>query len=770
VACGTTGPQTDVTSASDGTTEAVEDTTVYEELPDAPADGTLLYYEDFEKVRAVKDKTLISSLGWEMLSKQNRGQTTGTAKYSVEKYGEGKALYIVNNDESITNPETQYLEMLSCDKFGFAQDRDYTIQYDMEYTGSATPKDFFSILTDFNGSYYQSFVMYNGGYGYNQIFLGNRWYSLEKADGAAAYATESSSTSTRSIAYKLLGQYCNNKSVFDNVPVSVRLVHIAQKGVNVYMRVNDTKYENAGQWILVSETASGSKGALYLDHAVGDGAVVLKVGGAQNGYIDNIAIWLGTGDEPAEKDKGILKGAKCHEYVYDENGAKVCMYCGNTPEGKWYLSIAPEYEGGILSSRFEYAGPCAVDSTFPMENESKIQLARETSREEFLAYVSKLDGTEKLTKDFYREEGQNIYASYRSKSGIRVYAYYLGARAEARIIEDGVASKSLKDFGYVYEKKAGDSTVIYQYGLNMTVNPRFPDKTYTGMMYVIKAADNSVMIIDGGSYVHFDSPECDRFLEFLHEITGTKDGEKIRISGWLITHAHQDHMGGFTMFLRKYGSKVDIERIMFSIASVYSSHGLYSHMYYEAGSMFKYIENYANSDYELHKLQTGEKFNIADIEIDVLYSHEDMIEAVNAQATSGEYNNACAVYRITVDGKVFIVTGDINRPAMARMMDNQPAELLKADLIQASHHLYNDLTELYKVAQAPAVFMPTRPNVSTDTSLGKTLTKLFKKYASDDMILFSANGTYGLEVKNGKFQIVYKHEKVYSKGYTGWAW
>jgi len=767
VACNTAPPQEGSTDA--GVTDApVEETTVYEELPDAPADGTLVYFEDFEGKRAVENAALAGSLKWKLLEKSNFGKTDFSATISLKKHTDGKALCFINCPPDVKSPSEGYVEILSGDKFGYVQDRDYTLQFDMQLS-NAEENGYFSLLTDFNGSYYRAFDLYNSGTGKHRIYLGARWYDLEHSSYSEAYAADTGSKSEKTIAYRLLGKYYSGEDVLCDVPLSLRYVNEHGKGVSVYLRVNDPQLSpNAGEWILVSQTAKEAAGFKHLDHVMGDGSIVLKIGGAQNGYIDNIAIWLGTGEEPEDTSTWLLKGAKCHEYVYNDAEEKVCIYCGNVKNNQWLLKVAPEYKGGVLSDRFEYGGIVRVNSSMPENEQSKMQLVSNTTKGEFEAYVKMLDNDSDFTKDYYRESGQNIYASFRNSAGKRVYAYYFGAVSEARITENPLSTPSAEEFGYKYEKKPGDTTVLYQYGLNMARSPQYPDETYGGMLYLIKTADNAIIVIDGGNFLHFDDAESNHLMSFMRDITGTPAGEKVRIAAWLVTHAHQDHMAGFTLFLTRHSKNVEIERIMFNVSSCFSSHGLYSAMYSEAGTLCKYIEKYAGKKYDFYKPQTGELFDIADIQIEVLYSHEDAFDVANAKPTSGEYNNACSVFRIVMDGKVFLVTGDINKPAMSLLMQNQPKELLQADILQPAHHLLNVLTPLYEIMTPSVVLIPGNPDHYKSNTNCRLMQKNFEETA--DMVLFCYKGTYGVAVENGKLKRVYTDENVYSKGYTGWTW
>lgn len=107
-----------------------------------------------------------------------------------------------------------------------------------------------------------------------------------------------------------------------------------------------------------------------------------------------------------------------------------------------------------------------------------------------------------------------------------------------------------------------DNAGIYQFALN------YGDNTHTtmdcGMLYALLPGNGSVMMVDGSHIFQTSEEFYSGVYDFLKEITGTPDGEKVRISCWFITHSHSDHMAGASGFLRRYHDKVDLERVMFN--------------------------------------------------------------------------------------------------------------------------------------------------------------------------------------------------------------
>ncbi|MBQ5649458.1 MAG: hypothetical protein IIV03_04905, partial [Clostridia bacterium] len=548
-----------------------------------------------------------------------------------------------------------------------------------------------------------------------------------------------------------------------------RCVYEPERGTSMYVRVNDSGYPGSGKWIAVSAIKDGARGSVLPTSEFGGGGILLKVGGKQNGYVDNIIVWLGTGDEPADKSVQYLDSAACHKYT-EKNGEAVCFICGETYksiEGEvWYLTLAPEYDGGDWSEDAYYAGASALDESYKLANDSKMQLIAKTTATEFEAYVAKLDGTANLAREYYREENGNLYTSYRftdgENKGKRIYAYYFTVDKTVRVVEEYAKSISAEEFGYVYEKKAGETTRIYQYGLSKA-------KGY-GMLYIIKCADNSVIIVDGGSYQHFDAAEMANLMSVLREVTGVAAPEKVRVSAWVITHGHQDHLSGFSLFLGSYGSQITIERMMYNLPSVYTDNGLLTAVRSETEKMYGYIKkSTALSKIKFYNFHTGEKIRIADVEFDFLYTHEDLVDAVSAECeVAGDFNNSCSVFTVTIDGYNILITGDINKPAQAVIVRNQRKLLEAADAVQTAHHLLNDIRTLYSIVKAEHVFVTAPSSRLTEKDLYKQLHSVLKQYAGN-AIYCQCDATMGFEVRDGKLVKIYTKSALSTK-YTDWSW
>ncbi|MGM9642181.1 MAG: hypothetical protein ACI3XI_03115 [Eubacteriales bacterium] len=799
----TTGDQTTDTSVGSDETSSSDtsgsDETTAEVDSGLPEGQRLIFFEDFEDER-VSDNSdeVLASLGWVKDSIAGGAYADNTTSYSIVSKDGSKQLYLVNNQSGGTD---SYLTILSSALMGKYHAKNYTYQYDINYESSGDTKRYIALVSEYNGQFYNSFHLRNNGTANNQCHDGGSWLTYDVSGEYNAAATDENA-----ISNKLLGvPYSSSATPLQGVSISIRYVVDWENGNSVYLRVNTAGYVNTGEWILVSKLDKSAGGASRFTPDVGGAGITLKTGARINGYVDNIIIWEGVGDEPEDKSAPLLnsKMTECSGHVFVGSGAcndpNKCMYCGILSENNrghnyvavdgisdlrcsdcmgfksaiergWLLPQVPAYVGGAQAYNVYLAGHGIADSSFRLEDDSKMQIVTKTNETHFAAYRDTLLSYGATEVYNYTCDG-NIYYQYDFRGEAYVYTYYTASVKEVRIIYDNHSDCSPQDFGYTYEKKEGDSTVFYQYGVPMKDGSAEDGyKINHGHVYVMKLADNSVFIIDGGGYQQFDEAQADNFMKFLRDITGVPEGEKIKVAAWYISHGHQDHMAGVCIFVKKYHAEVDFDRIFFNLPSKNMPVGVFagatSH-----GNLIGYIDKYLrDDDVQYIKIHTGQNFNLADVQVKVLYTHEDLVDPITgASEVANDYNNSCSIIKIIFDGKELLFLGDVNKPAMEILIANNSAETIKSDVIQLAHHVLNDLSKLYDITRASVVFSPQSYYGATLNSTRKKTLETALKYVEDDMIFYANVATYGVEFKDGKFQKVYESPTLFVK-YTGWSW
>ena len=451
----------------------------------------------------------------------------------------------------------------------------------------------------------------------------------------------------------------------------------------------------------------------------------------------------------------------------DANKDLICDVCGDAisvADTVWPLEGVPEYNGGTLAGSIYLAGQGYASEQL-VENENILQAISGTNANEFQSYLTKLVANG-FTREFYREEDTNLFASY-IKGSVRVYAYFMSRTGEARIVkEDANMSASLSDFSYTYTPKAGEQSVIYQFAVEMADETHTKDDGYknNGMLYIIKLADNSVVIIDGAQYNQFPDARRKALLSFLREITGTPTTEKIRIAAWYLTHAHSDHHAGMRRFFDAYHAQLDLERVVWGFPSFNLDHEEIAGQAAEFGRITTVINNYYTGDDApmFLRLHTGQVFTLADVSFEILYSHEDGVDATTGITKISDFNDTSTVARVTIGGQTMIFLADSHyKCAEPTMMKNWSAEYLKSDAMQLAHHGLYELDDIYKLIKAEIVFVPQSEYAIETVASRKAALDVARSYVRNDMIFFQNEATVGIAVVDGKWEVVYNDPFVY---------
>ncbi len=257
-----------------------------------------------------------------------------------------------------------------------------------------------------------------------------------------------------------------------------------------------------------------------------------------------------------------------------------------------------------------------------------------------------------------------------------------------------------------------DSVTLPDEGL-LTPNPDYVRKTASaitameingeavGMGYVITLEDGRLVIFDGGGVNSQQGTEHEdlwRILSKTNErITGTPTSASnpVRIAAWVITHSHWDHYQAFLSLLDKYGSTGAL-RIHYLLGNFPSKSAIYRVA--EDGILLMgkdgYLQNRANKvmdGFQIVKVHAGQKFYLANLEIEVLTTFEDLNPArIYTQ------NDTNTVLRFTMhttneqgvrvgEPVTSLWLGDSNA-LQSRYMCAMFGDYLKSDMVQLAHH------------------------------------------------------------------------------------
>jgi len=261
------------------------------------ADGTVIYYEDFNYADNTNKKQVLSTLGWE-LAEEFR---TNNVSYSISG---GKLLCDTTGSSSTSD---SYVTVLDNDAMSEAAKGDYTISYKLKYAAATDYTKYSCLIYNYNGyKSYNTVHLRVAGYGNNQV-RAYSWYSLD--DSASSYYMPA--TGTSSISYKLYGVKAASANASSNTDypmvgkeVTIRIAVDIDKGATVY--INGTK---------VSVPVTKYK-ELFLSTQQYASAIALKTTAKIKAYMDDFMVYTGLGDIPTgvTKDSVTYQPPKGNDY------------------------------------------------------------------------------------------------------------------------------------------------------------------------------------------------------------------------------------------------------------------------------------------------------------------------------------------------------------------------------------------------------------------------------------------------------------------------
>ena len=417
----------------------------------------------------------------------------------------------------------------------------------------------------------------------------------------------------------------------------------------------------------------------------------------------------------------------------------------------WFDKI-PVYDGGTTAEGFYNCGPMlADDRKGPTDEDTVMKLVTGTTAEEFAAYG------EKLAENGFTAVFSNSTPAAECvqwvKDGIHLYGVFNRMSGEVRLFADP-AGVTADRFGYTAQ---GGKTEIYQYGLYYDPqNGHSPTTTNCGMLYIVKLADNSLFMMDGGHILQCSVEAVTGLYDFLHRITGKAPGETIPIACWFVTHAHDDHLAMCVRLTRTYPGEFDIQRILFN----FPSYSVCRRGYAEEPFRLRETLREFYPDALTLKPHHGMKFTLASTEFEVYYTHEDVIRADNVTAYPfRDFNCTSTVLKMTADGGSVMWLGDTNLEAEAHIVKTMPREMWKADVVQVAHHCFNHLSTLYPWIGAPYAMLPnsyfgghTPDNISKLADVEACL-------KSPDCIWYEEKTT-GFVFADGEYRVILEEDRV----------
>ena len=226
-----------------------------------------------------------------------------------------------------------------------------------------------------------------------------------------------------------------------------------------------------------------------------------------------------------------------------------------------------------------------------------------------------------------------------------------------------------------------------------------------GMGYILRLADGSFCILDGGmgDPGHVDA---DKLMGILNA-QKPESAEKPVIAAWIFTHLHGDHIGVFNCFSLDHHADVVIEKLVFNfpneteIAASNSPYMLDDTIYRWPQFQKNLADFYA--DVPVIKVHTGNRFQVRNAGFEVLFTLDDLYPS--SILNGNGMNESSLLLKMTLEGQTFLWTGDLGHIA-ADLVYMEYGETLACDFLQMAHHGINGTIKLYSRIHPTYALLP----------------------------------------------------------------
>ena len=188
--------------------------------------------------------------------------------------------------------------------------------------------------------------------------------------------------------------------------------------------------------------------------------------------------------------------------------------------------------------------------------------------------------------------------------------------------------------------------------------------SHTQMFGCVIKTKQKAIVIDGGTY-----KDSKQLADFLREYCNS------HVDAWFFTHPHHDHIGCFVDIKKNY-SDIAVDTLYYKFPDLMdSTYCTQARSDFEA-KLWDDVKEW-DKKYHIHKVSSGEIFELDEVKIYVLRVFDPNIIGIN---------DSSAVYRIEGKQHSVLILGDLGTKGGEDTMRNCPLELLQADYTQMAHH------------------------------------------------------------------------------------
>lgn len=197
----------------------------------------------------------------------------------------------------------------------------------------------------------------------------------------------------------------------------------------------------------------------------------------------------------------------------------------------------------------------------------------------------------------------------------------------------------------------------------------------------ILESGETLLVLDGGF-----ASEAPGMYDYLKSLGG-------HVTGWFLTHLHDDHVGCFMTTLREHPD-ITVDAVYYNFPS--DAFAVAAEPNQGGTTMQEMLDTMRSAIADRHvqnvTVQTGEvyTFDGGEVTVRILRTPDESI-------TKDPINNSSSVYRFEVNGKSLLFLGDLGVEGGLQLLDTTDLSLLRADYLQMAHHGQNGVSrEVYE--------------------------------------------------------------------------
>lgn len=305
--------------------------------------------------------------------------------------------------------------------------------------------------------------------------------------------------------------------------------------------------------------------------------------------------------------------------------------------------------------------------------------------------------------------GNNEFATYVTQTQILHFMYFPN-NGELRTAVD---KRGTGKNGFTLPGLSGDNSYANLTNSVMTLvdieNSSWPG----GMCLIFKLCDGRFVVVDSGVGGRDNDGSSSGWV-YQSLAKHADDPKNIRVAAWVITHIHSDHAGGlvdmargtYNTTLKKDGEKVKTHNVMPREAKQWIKIDTLifnrpeNNVDGRNGWMDEIIDAFKVKN--VIKAHPGQVFYYANCKF-TMYGSLDLV----VENKIANHNDESLSMMFEFNGKKFLVLGDAY-PQNTAALANIYKESLKADIVQVSHHGYDntDAAQVYEYVKATMVLWP----------------------------------------------------------------